>query len=62
MRAKHRLNICSRAIVWLAWKVDHCCHRVIEWLDPLSTEEMRLILDKLKEVHDGASLQRHLED
>ena len=44
-----------RFILWLAWKVDHVCHRVIEHFDPISDEQMRLVIGEVRGAFERAA-------
>lgn len=43
-------GFCKGAILALAWKIDHLMHRIIQWLDPITDEDVKEMLDALKRV------------
>lgn len=39
----------KRLIARFAWWVDGICHRIIQWADPLTEEEIIKVICKLKD-------------
>ena len=48
MRHRKKKKDMKRLIARFAWWVDGICHRIIEWADPLTEEEIAKIIENLK--------------
>lgn len=46
-----------RFILWLAWKIDHACHSVIEKLDPIPDEAIREVMKELRVACERAKIK-----
>ena len=46
-----------RFILWLAWKIDHACHSVIEKLDPIPDEAIREVMKELRVACERAKVK-----
>lgn len=51
-----------RFILWLAWKINHACHSVIEKLDPIPDEDMREVMKELRVACDMAKIRSKRKD
>lgn len=51
-----------RFILWLAWKIDHACHSVIEKLDPIPDEAIREVMKELRVACERAKIKAKIRD
>lgn len=52
-----RGRLMRRFILWLAWKIDHACHSVIEKLDPIPDEAIREVMKELRVACERAKVK-----
>lgn len=50
-------RLMRRFILWLAWKIDHACHSVIEKLDPIPDEAIREVMKELRAACERAKIR-----
>lgn len=47
MKNQKRKSLPARIVLWLAWKIDRACHRIIERLDPLTDNDVEFLMQFL---------------
>ena len=50
-------RLMRRFILWMAWKIDHACHSVIEKLDPIPDEAIREVMKELRVACERAKMK-----
>ena len=50
-------RLMRRFILWMAWKIDHACHSVIEKLDPIPDEAIREVMKELRVACERAKIK-----
>lgn len=55
-------RLMRRFILWLAWKIDHACHSVIEKLDPIPDDAIREVMKELRVACERAKIMAKRKD